>query len=279
MIHFKNLNKIFSIILLLFVVSCGGKDNQIKKPEKIPPLDILYKVAFQSYEEGDWNRSIELFQKVETRYSFSEWAPKATLMIMYINYEAGESVQTLQYAKKFKKLYPKNESIDYVEFITALTFYEEINVVSRDQTNSVAALNQFKMIIKKYPNSIYADEAQFKIDLINEQLAGQHMYIARYYMKKSKWIAALKRLNIIISDYDTTIFAKEALHRLVEIYYRLGNIKLAKKYAATLGYNFNDSDWYKKTYKIIGDKNYIIEEKKQKRKLRDKIKKLFKFSK
>lgn len=136
-----------------------------------------------------------------------------------------------------------------------------------------------KKIIKLYPNSIYADEAKLKIDLINEQLAGKQMYIARYYMNNSKWIAAIKRLDIIINEYKTTIYTKEALHRLVEIYYRLGNIKESRKYAALLGYNFNDSNWYKKSYKIVADKDYIIKEKKQKRKLRDRVKKLFKFSK
>ena len=279
MILHNKFKSFFLLIFFFFVISCGGKENQIKKPEKVPPLNILYKAAFTLYEKGEWKKSVEFFQKVETRYSFSEWSPRATLMIMYIYYEIGERIKTLEYAKKFKKLYPKNKNLDYVEFIIGLTFYEEINVISRDQTNSEAALNQFKKIIKLYPNSIYADEAKLKIDLINEQLAGKQMYIARYYMNNSKWIAAIKRLDIIINEYKTTIYTKEALHRLVEIYYRLGNIKESRKYAALLGYNFNDSNWYKKSYKIIADKNYIIKEKKQKRKLRDRVKKLFKFSK
>jgi len=279
MILHNKFKSFFLLIFFFFVISCGGKETQIKKPEKVPPLNILYKAAFTLYEKGEWKKSVEFFQKVETRYSFSEWSPRATLMIMYIYDEIGERIKTLEYAIKFEKLYPKNKNLDYVEFIIGLTFYEEINVISRDQTNSEAALNQFKKIIKLYPNSIYADEAKLKIDLINEQLAGKQMYIARYYMNNSKWIAAIKRLDIIINEYKTTIYTKEALHRLVEIYYRLGNIKESRKYAALLGYNFNDSNWYKKTYKIVADKDYIIKEKKQKRKLRDRVKKLFKFSK
>ena len=279
MILHNNFKSFFLLIFFFFVISCGSKETKIKKPEKVPPLNILYKAAFTLYEKGEWKKSIEFFQKVETRYSFSEWSPRATLMIMYIYYEVGERIKTLEYAKKFKKLYPKNKSLDYVEFIVGLTFYEEINVISRDQTNSEAALNQFKKIIKTYPNSIYADEAKFKLDLINEQLAGKQMYIARYYMNNSKWIAAIKRLDIIINEYKTTIYTKEALHRLVEIHYRLGNIRESRKYAALLGYNFNDSNWYKKSYKIVADKDYTIKEIKQKRKLRDRVKKLFKFSK
>ena len=278
---FINLKKnTFFILISIFIIvtACGKDDNLIKKPEEIPPLNVLYKAAFDLYEQGDWNRSIELFQKVETRYSFSEWAPRATLMIMYIYYEAGESIKALEYANKFKKTNPRNKNINYVDFIIALTFYERINVVSRDQTNTRAALKQFQSILKKYPNSIYAEESKYKIDLINEQLAGNEMYIGRYYMKKGKWIAAIKRFQIVINQYDTTIFSKEALHRLVEIYYRLGNINEAKKYAAILGYNFNDSNWYKKSYKIVGNKNYRIEEKKQKIKLKDRVKKIFNFS-
>ena len=278
---FINLKKnTFFILISIFIIvtACGKDDNLIKKPEEIPPLNVLYKAAFDLYEQGDWNRSIELFQKVETRYSFSEWAPRATLMIMYIYYEAGESIKALEYANKFKKTNPRNKNINYVDFIIALTFYERINVVSRDQTNTRAALKQFQSILKKYPNSIYAEESKYKIDLINEQLAGNEMYIGRYYMKKGKWIAAIKRFQIVINQYDTTIFSKEALHRLVEIYYRLGNINEAKKYAAILGYNFNDSNWYKKSYKIVGNKDYRIEENKRKIKLKDRVKKILSFS-
>jgi len=268
------------IILILIFSGCNKKDiGKIKKPEPIPKLEVLYKQAFKSYEEGDWNNSIKLFQKVETRYSFTEWAPRATLMIMFIYYESNDSFNTLEYVKKFKSLYPKNKNNDYVDFIRSMTFYEQINVVSKDQTYTKVALNEFENIIKKYPNSLYAEEARLKIDLINEQIAGKHMYIARYYMKKSKWIPAIKRLKLILNNFQTTIYIDEALHRLVEVYYRLGNENEAKKYAAYLGYNFNESDWYKKSYEVIVNKNYDTKGKKNTQKLKDKVIKVFKFSK
>jgi len=273
--------KINLIIILIFIFSgCNKKDiTKLKKPEPIPRLEVLYKQAFTSYEEGDWINSIKLFQKVETRYSFTEWAPKATLMIIFIYYETGDYYNTLEYVKKFKSLYPKNKNTDYVDFIRSMTFYEQINVVSRDQTYTKVALNEFKNLIKKYPNSIYAEEARLKIDLINEQIAGKHMYIARYYMKKSKWIPAIKRLKLIFNNFQTTIYIDEALHRLVEIYYRLGNEHEAKKYAAYLGYNFNESDWYKKSYEVIVNKSYYNKDEKNTKKLKDRVIKLFKFSK
>jgi len=276
---FKKYHELILIFIVLVLLGCSKKANLVKKPETIPPLNILYTNAYKEFEKGNWTESVELFQKVETRYSYSEWAPRATLMILYIYYDSNDSVQTLRYVEKFKKLYSGREEISYVDFIRAMTFYEQINVVSKDQTYTEVALKEFRKIIKKYPNSIYAKESKLKIDLILEQLAGKEMYLARYYMNKNKWISALKRLNIVLSKYETTIYSTEALHRLVEIYYRLGNVNEAKRYAALLGYNFNDSDWYKKTYRIVKDKNYIIENIKQNRKLKDKIKKIFKFSK
>ena len=274
--------KIFHLIFLfsfIFLVNCKSNDNKILKPEKVPPLNVLYSQAFDLYLKGDWSNSIKLFEKVETNYSYSEWAPKATLMIIYMYYEVGDSFQTLKFIQKFKKIYPTNENISYVDFIKALTYYEEIGMPSRDQKYTEIALNEVNKIIKNYPDTNYAYEATLKLDLIKEQLAGKEMYVARYYMAKSKWIPAIKRLKIVISEYDRTVYTNEALHRLVEIYYKLGNINEARKYAAILGYNFNDSDWYKKTYKIIEKKDYFKKKVTDKTKLTEKIRKIFNFSK
>jgi len=282
----QTINKIKKIILILifnsfifFLLSCNRNENLIIAPEKIPSLQVLYTNAYNLYEQGDWNGSIELFKKVENNYSYTEWAQKASVMIIYMYYEANESFKTLENIKKFKKIYPKSDNISYVNYIEALTFYDQINVTSKDQTYTEEALKKFRYIIKTYPDTTYAEDSFLKIDLINEQLAGKEIYLARYYMKKSKWIPAIKRLKIILDKYERTIYSKEALHRLVEIYYKLGNINESKKYAAILGYNFNDSDWYKKSYKIVGDKNYSLRDEKVKKNLKDRIIDLFKFSK
>ena len=273
----------YLIIVLFFftLVNCKGNksENLVTKPEKIPELKVLFGSALNYYNKGQYRNALKLFKKVETRYSFSDLAPRATLMITYIYYQNGDYFNTLKFARKFQTLYPKNENIAYIDFLIAMTFYEQVQIVARDQTYTKAALKEFQKIIKKYPNSKYAKESKLKIDLIDEQLAGKHMYLARFYMKKSKWISAIKRLNIILEDHPETIYTIETLHRLVEIYYKLGNVTLAKKYAATLGYNFNDSDWYKKTYKVIVDQNYEPDTKKTKIKLRDKIKNILKLSK
>ena len=278
-----NNSKFLILILFLFIaLNCSSKKNDINlitKPEKVPELNILFNNALNYYNDGKYRNALQLFKKVETRYSFSNLAPRATLMITYIYYQNGDYFNTLKFARKYQTLYPRNKNIDYINFLIAMTFYEQVQVVAKDQTYTKAALKEFNSIIKKYPNSKYSKESKLKIYLINEQLAGKHIYLARFYMKKSKWVSAIKRLNIILNDYPETIYTIEALHRLVEIYYKLGNLSLAKRYAATLGYNFNDSDWYKKTYKVVVNKNYEEDTKITKLKLRDKIKNIFNLSK
>ncbi len=278
MYRYKNL---IIAIFVFTLIGCANDKNEnlITKPEKIPELKVLFTNALNYYNKGQYRNALKLFKKIETRYSFTDLAPRSTLMITYIYYQNADYFNTLKFARKFQTLYPRNENISYIDFLIAMTFYEQVQVVARDQTYTKAALKEFRNIIQKYPNSKYAKESELKIDLINEQLAGKHMYLARFYMKKSKWISAIKRLNIVLEKYPETIYTIEALHRLVEIYYKLGNVPLAKKYAATLGYNFNDSDWYKKTYKVVADQNYQEDTKITKIKLRDKIKNIFKLSK
>ena len=266
------------LILILILMGCSNKQLKIKKPEPVPPLNILYKNAMTNFENGDWQESIKLFKLVEIKYSYSVWASRAKLMIIYIYYEAGQYYEALEYIVNYQKSYPNDKNIVYLEYIKGLCFYEQINITSRDQTYAINSLKIFKNIQSKYPKSIYAKEVNYKIDLINEQLAGKEMYIARFYIKKSKWIAAITRLNIIVEEYSNTIYVLEALHRLVEIYYKLGNMNEAKKYASILGYNFNDSDWYKKSYKIVTDKNYSTKKIEEKIKLKNRIKKIFSFS-
>lgn len=273
------INKYVTILLLILFFGCTNNNLLVKKPEKIPSLENLYSQAYKSFELGDWNKSISLFKKVETYYAYTEWAPRASYLIMYMYYEANEEIKTLEYAKKIKKLYPTSKNMDYVEYIIGLVFYDEINAISRDQKNSFLALKQFKKILTEYPNSIYADDVKFKIDLIYEQLAGKEIYLARYFMKKSKWIPAIQRLNNVIEKYDTTIYSMEALHRLVEIYYKLGNYDQANKYAAILGYNYNSSEWYKQSYKLLINKEYLPKDRTAKKKIHRKVLDFFKFSK
>lgn len=270
------------IIYFLFIIllSCSSDKNiKIKKKEELQSAEFLYTTALNEYEEGKLQSAIDFLKTIESNYSYSRINQKSILMIAYIYYEGNDYIKSLEYLKKFKNTFPASKYFSYAEFLIGLCLYDQINIVSKDQTNTALALQQFNKIIKEYPNSLYAQESKVKIDLINEQLAGHEMYIARYYISKEKWISAILRLQIVIEKYQSTIFIDEALHRMVEINYRLGNLETAKKYASILGYNYNSSDWYKKTYKIVGDKKYSILNDEKKRTIKDKLLSIFNISK
>lgn len=279
LISTKNLKKNILIIFCFFFVFNCASDNKKIKPIKIIDLDNLYKNALTLHKEGRFNESIKLFKLVETKYSHTEWSPKAKIMIIYMYYEMGETIKTLEYIKQFRNFYHNHKYIAYVDYIGALTFYSEIKPPSKDQTNTYLAIKNFERIIKLYPNTEYADDSKLKLDLLHEVLAGHEIYIARYYMKKSKWASAIKRLNTILEKYDRTLYVQEALHRLVEINYTLGNLTKAQKYASILGYNYNESDWYKKTYNIVSIKEYNFKDSEKDNSIKKKLINILKFSK
>ena len=270
--------KYLLIVSLFFFYSCSPNEKTIfAEPKKTIPLERLYAAAYQNFESNKFQDAIELFEEVEKNYSFNtKWASKSLLMRGYIYYEVSRYVESLEILKKFKIRYAGNKNMDYVEYLMSLCIFEQINLIALSQENTLFAEKQFKKIILNYPTSQYADDSKFKLDLIQDQLAGKEMYIARYYTKREKWGPALVKLNKIIKYYETTVYIEEALHRLVEIHYKLGNIPAARKYASILGYNYNDSDWYKKSYNIVKNKNLPIEKENQKKSLKEKLKKIIK---
>jgi len=270
--------KYLLITIFIFAYGCSSKNKTIfAEPKTAIPLEKLYTEAYLYYKNNKYQDAVELFEEVEKNYSFNtEWASKSLLMRGYIYYEVSKYVESLEILKKFKIRYAGNKNMDYVEYLMAMCLFEQINIIPLSQKNTLLAETQFKKIIFNYPTSNYAEDAKFKLDLIQDQLAGKEMYVARYYIKRNKWGPALIRLNRIVKEYETTIYIEEALHRLVEIHYKLGNIPFARRYASILGYNYNDSDWYKKSYNIVENKNLPIEKEKQKKSLKEKLKKIIK---
>jgi len=270
--------KYLLITSLIFVYGCSSKNkNVFAEPKTVIPLEKLYAEAYLNYKNNKYQAAVEIFEKVEKNYSFNtEWASKSLLMRGYIYYEVSKYVESLEILKKFKTRYAGNKNMDYVEYLMAMCLFEQVNIIALSQENTLLAERQFKKIILNYPTSNYAEDAKFKLDLIQDQLAGKEMYVARYYIKRRKWGPALIRLNRIVKEYETTIYIEEALHRLVEIHYKLGNIPVARRYASILGYNYNDSDWYKKSYNIVENKNLPIKKEKQKKSLKEKLKKIIK---
>lgn len=267
-------SKFLVIILIFFLTGCLSKSENKIEVQKKYSLNKVYNEAYNQFNLGNYNEAIKLFEIVEKDFSYTEWAPKALLMRSFIYYDSARYIEALTNLQRYKKRYSGNIDYSYAEYLIALCMFEQINYISLSQESSELALKQFKKIIENYPNSEYAKDSKLKIDLIYEQFAGKEMYIARYYMEREKWVPAMFRLNNILKKYQETIFIEEALHRLVEINYKIGNLSSAKKYASILGYNYNDSDWYKKSYKLIDGRDLNFEKIKQKKSLKEKIKNL-----
>jgi outer membrane protein assembly factor BamD len=273
-------NKFFIFLaIILFTASCSKdqvRESVIK--EKSLDLQVLdaYQEGMKSLEEGDVLFSAKKFNEAELLFPQSIWAPKSSLMAAYAYYTQNYYIDATAELERFIRIYSKNKNIDYAYYLLAIIYYEKIVDEKKDLQSIVEAKKYFEIVIKNYPKTSYAIDSKFKIDLINDILAAKEMYIGRYYFDKKKWIPAINRFKIILNDYDTTIYAEEALHRLVEVHYTIGLKDEAKKYAKLLGYNYQSSRWYERSYSLF-DKNYkkIDNTNNKKRGTLKKIKSLF----
>ena len=278
------MNKFFLFIALFAIlISCSKeeiKESIIK--EKSLDLQVLeaYQEGVKNLETGDVLYAAKKFNEAETLFPQSEWAPKSALMAAYAYYTQDYYSDTIAELERFIRVYPLNKNLDYVYYLLGISYYEQIVDEKKDLQSIIKAKEYFKIVSKDYPNTNYSLDAEYKIDLVNDTLASKEMYIGRYYFDKKKWIPAINRFRTVIDDYETTIYAQEALHRLVEVHYILGLKDEAKKYAKLLGYNYQSSKWYEKSYSVF-DKEYKENVKKRdkqrskKNKTLKKIKSLF----
>ena len=267
------------LIIVLCTLSCSKeqkKKSLIK--EKNLELQVLeaYQEGIDSLKAGDVLFAAKKFNEAEILFPQSIWAPKSSLMAAYAYYTQdyyGDAVAELE---RFIRIYSKNKNIDYAYYLLAVSHYEQIVNEKKDLQSIINAKKYFKIVIRNYPDTNYALDSEFKINLINDTLAAKEMYIGRYYVDKKKWIPAINRFKTIVNDYETTIYTEEALHRLVEVHYIIGLKDEAKKYAKLLGYNYQSSQWYEQSYSLF-DKKYkkVDRNKKKKRSALKKIKSLF----
>jgi len=272
------------VLLIVSLISCS-KDKINKSVIKEKDLDAqvleAYREGMKSLKEGDAIFVSKKFNEAETLFPQSKWAPKSSLMAAYSFYSQDYYEDSILELERFIKVYPFHKNIDYAYYLLGLCWYEQIIDEKKDLQTIIKAKEKFSFLIKKFPSTEYALDAEFKIDLINDTLAAKEMYIGRYYFDQKKWIPAINRFRIIIDDYETTIYTEEALHRLVEVYYTIGLINEAKKYASLLGYNYQSSQWYEKSYSVFNKlyeqnkKKMIDKEKKKDRSILKKFKSLF----
>jgi outer membrane protein assembly factor BamD len=214
-------------------------------------VEQLYNEAADSLDAKQYKQSIPAFEEVERQHPYSEWATRAQVMAGYAAYRAGEYDQAITILERFSKLHPGNESAPYAYYLIALSYYEQISDVGRDQKMTEKALQALIEVMKRFPDSEYARDARLKLDLTNDHLAGKEMQVGRYYLARDEYLSAINRFRYVVESYQTTSHVPEALHRLVEAYLMLGVPEEAQKYGAVLGHNFPSSAWYRYSFALL----------------------------
>lgn len=240
-------------LALIIITGCSTTDDsegqQVEKS-----VDVLYNNAKDALDQGDYFEATRLFEEVERQHPYSTWATRAQLMAAYASYRAQRYDEAILALDRFIELHPGNKDIDYAHYLRAISYYEQISDVRRDQQITRQALQAMESLIRRFPDSQYTRDARLKRDLTLDHLAGKEMEIGRYYLRRGNINAALNRFMNVIKDYQTTTHTAEALHRLVEGYMTLGLEKEATRVAAVLGYNYPGSRWYERSYNLLDDK-------------------------
>ena len=276
----KKINIIF--FLFLFLINACSKEEKkiavIKETKQDLEMISSYKEGYRALDEGDPYFAAKKFLEAELLFPQSDWAPRSALMASYSYYMQNYYAEAIANLERYLKTYPTDKNLSYAHYLIAMCYYETIEDEKRDSAPLIKAKNKFKYVVKNYPNTDFTIDAKFKLGLIEDVIASKEMYLGRHYIKKGKWIAAINRFQTVIKEYDQTVFVEEALHRLVEINYKLGLLEESEKYANILGYNYLSSDWYKRSYKVF-NKDYssqvLRSTKKDKKGVLDKFKKLF----
>ena len=272
-------NLLFFLLALFLLFSCSKKNVQkiASEPSDEEVAIEIYSEAVESLQKGDSYYAATKFREIESLMPQTEWASKASLMASYADYNRNSYSNAIFNLERHIKNYPADKNIPYAHYLMAMCYYEQILDEKKDLGPLLKAKSKFEFIMENYPETDYGTDARFKIDLIVDQLAAKEMSIARFYMETEKWIPALNRLKLIVDKYDTTVFVEEALHRLVEVYYRLGLEEEAKQAASILGYNYKSGEWYERSYKVFNKKYKPkkVKKKKEMGLIRKKIKSLF----
>jgi len=268
--------RIILILLLIFSLQACSKNKEIEyeSQNNIDPYKV-YKEGYEAFERGDYFFANKKFSEAELNFDVVEHAAKAAIMSSYALYGISFYDESIENLKRYIKKYPADKNIMYAHYLFAIIYYEQISDEKKDLQPLLKATEKIDFFVNKYPDSDYAIDLKFKKDLIQNQLAAKELYVAKHYIKTQKWVPAINRLRIIVENYQETVFIEEALHRLVEIHYYLGLEPEAKKYAGILGYNYNSSEWFEQSYKIL-NKNYKIVKKEKIKKNENFFKKIIK---
>ena len=277
----KFIHNFFLLLIIVLAFSCSKKEeNKLIIKEKDLELQMIdsYKQGVKALDIGDGITAARKFNEAELLFPQSEWAPRSALMASYSYYMQNYYAEAISSLERYLKTYPTDKNLSYAHYLIAMCYYETIEDEKRDSGPLLKAKEKFTFVVENYSDTDFAIDAKFKLGLIEDILASKEMYLGRHYLKKGKWVAAINRFKTVVEQYDETVFIEEALHRLVEINFKIGLLEESQKYANLLGYNYQSSDWYKKSYKVF-NKNYVPDIKKPIKKDKgsviDRFKKLF----
>ena len=237
------------LALTLFLGACESTSKDKDYIEGT--VDELYNIGMDHLLEERYERAAKYFDEVERQHPYSVWATKAQLMAGYAHYLDDKYIAAINTLERFIQLHPGNRDIAYAYYLRALSYYEQILEVTRDQSSTTRALESMEELLRRFPNSQYASDVRRKIDLTRDHLAGKEMEVGRFYLKRGQYLAAINRFRRVIDEYQTTTHVPEALHRLVEAYMALGVVDEARKAAAVLGHNYPGSKWYIDSYELV----------------------------
>ena len=246
-----------AIIFCFLVLSCSKNKKIVYEPSAKVDAFAIYEEALEAFEVNDFFYASKKFSEAEVNFENIDLAAKSAIMSSFSLYGINFYTEALENLNRYLKKYPADRNVIYAHYLIAIIYFEQISDEKKDLEPLIKADNKIDFFLKSYPNSEYAMDLRFKKDLIQNQLAAKELFVARFYISTKKWVPAINRLKVIVKDYDQTIFIEEALHRLVEINFYLGLEEEAKKYAKILGYNYNSSEWFEQSYKIL-NKDYKI---------------------
>lgn len=240
-----------------FLTACSNDKNELDSMSEMAtvPVEELYNDGKNAFDARNYKLAVEKFEQVEQQHPYSEWATRAQVMAAYANYQMEEYDSAIALLERFTRMHPGNESIPYAYYLLSLCYYEQISDTGRDQSMTQQAQRALTEVVRRFPETEYARAAKLKLDLTTDHLAGKEMEVGRYYLNRGDVLAAINRFQYVLDNYQTTTHAPEALHRLTEAYLSMGVVEEAKKYAAVLGYNYPDSEWYKDSYRLLVDKS------------------------
>ena len=241
---------VLTLPCLLLLAACGTTEEDVQVEE---PVEVLYSKAQMALQDKNYIEATRYFDEVERQHPYSEWATRAQLMAAYSSYEGQMYDEAVIALDRFIELHPGHSDVAYAHYLKALSYYEQISDVRRDQELTMQAMRALDTLVKRFPETEYARDAQLKLDLAEDHLAGKEMEVGRYYLNRGHINASINRFRTVVVNYQTTTHVPEALHRLVEAYLTLGLKQEATRVAAVLGYNYPGSEWYERSYALLDD--------------------------